>query len=54
MILPIVNYGDPVLRARGARIETFDSELHELVENMLETRAIGHPCFHAIFYHKYI
>ena len=42
MILPIVNYGDPVLRARGARIETFDSELHELVENMLETMDEAH------------
>lgn len=42
MILPIVNYGDPVLRARGARIETFDSELHELVENMLKTMDEAH------------
>lgn len=42
MILPIVNYGDPVLRARGARIESFDSELHELVENMLETMDEAH------------
>ena len=42
MILPIVNYGDPVLRARGARIETFDSKLHELVENMLETMEEAH------------
>lgn len=42
MILPIVNYGDPVLRTRGARIESFDSELRELVENMLETMDEAH------------
>lgn len=37
MNLPICNYGDPVLRAKGARIEKFDDELDRLIENMLET-----------------
>ena len=37
MILPICNYGDPVLRAKGAKIELFDDQLEQLIENMLET-----------------
>ncbi len=42
MILPIVNYGDPVLRAKGARIETFDDDLDQLIESMLETMDEAH------------
>lgn len=42
MTLSIVNYGDPVLRARGTRIENFDSDLNELIENMLETMDAAH------------
>jgi len=37
MSLPICNYGDPVLRAKGSRIENFDDDLDQLIEAMLET-----------------
>lgn len=37
MILPIVQYGDPVLRQRCSDVEVVDDKLHELVQNMLET-----------------
>jgi len=35
--LPIRKYGDPVLRAKGRRIEVVDEKIRELTENMLET-----------------
>lgn len=37
MILDIVNYGHPALRANGRRIETVDDEIHQLAEDMLDT-----------------
>ncbi|MGJ8633887.1 MAG: peptide deformylase [Luteolibacter sp.] len=37
MILPIVQYGDPILRQQCHPVETIDTELHTLVENMIET-----------------
>lgn len=37
MKLPIRKYGDPILRAKGKRIETVDAKVRELAENMLET-----------------
>ncbi len=37
MNLPIVRYGDPVLRAKGKRIEEIDDRIRELVANMIET-----------------
>ena len=37
MKLPIVRYGDPVLRAKGRRIEKVDERLRELAANMIET-----------------
>ncbi|HEY2800730.1 MAG TPA: peptide deformylase [Chthoniobacterales bacterium] len=37
MKLPIVRYGDPVLRAKGRRIEKVDECLRELAANMIET-----------------
>lgn len=37
MKLPIVRYGDPVLRAKGKRIAAIDSEILELAASMLET-----------------
>lgn len=37
MILPITQYGNPVLRAVSTPVETVDDELRELVANMLET-----------------
>jgi peptide deformylase len=36
MILPILQYGDPILRAKGKQIE-IDDRTRELVANMLET-----------------
>ena len=37
MRLPIVKYGDPVLRAKGKRIAEVDERVRELASNMLET-----------------
>lgn len=37
MILEIVEYGHPALRAKGRRIEKFDDDLRQLAEDMLET-----------------
>jgi peptide deformylase len=37
MRLPIRKYGDPILRAKGRRIETVDEQIRALAENMLET-----------------
>jgi peptide deformylase len=37
MILPVVKYGNPVLRKKGARIEKFTPELQQLIDNMFET-----------------
>jgi peptide deformylase len=37
MRLPIRKYGDPILRAKGKRIEAVDDDIRALAENMLET-----------------
>ena len=37
MILPIVYYGNPVLRQKGALIESITPEIEKLIEDMLET-----------------
>jgi len=37
MKLPIRKYGDPVLRAKGGRIQEIDDNVRELAANMLET-----------------
>src|SRR5437667_10291467 len=37
MILPILQYGDPILRAKGERIEKIDARIRELAANMIET-----------------
>ena len=37
MKLPILQYGDPILRAKGKRIEKIDERIHELTQNMIET-----------------
>jgi peptide deformylase len=37
MILEIVQYGHPALRAKGRRIEEIDDEIRQLVEDMIET-----------------
>lgn len=37
MILPVVKYGHPVLRQKGARVESITPEIQKLVADMLET-----------------
>lgn len=37
MILEIVQYGHPALRAKGRRVETIDAKIHKLAGDMLET-----------------
>jgi len=37
MILPVVKFGDPVLRKKGARIEEITTEIQTLIDDMLET-----------------
>ena len=37
MILEIVQYGHPALRAKGKLVEKIDDSLHDLVEDMLDT-----------------
>jgi peptide deformylase len=37
MRLPVRQYGDPILRAKGKRIEKLDDRIRELAANMLET-----------------
>jgi len=37
MILQILEYGDPILRAKGKLIENIDDRIRELAANMIET-----------------
>ncbi len=37
MILPVVKYGHPVLRQKGARIESVTAEIRQLIADMFET-----------------
>jgi peptide deformylase len=37
MILRVTQYGEPILRQSGKRVEKFDAKLRELAENMIET-----------------
>jgi peptide deformylase len=37
MILPIVRYGDPVLRKKGAKLTSVTPEIAELIRDMLDT-----------------
>ncbi|MEP7015588.1 MAG: peptide deformylase [Verrucomicrobiota bacterium] len=37
MKLPIVQYGEPVLRAKGKRVDKIDNHIRELAQNMIET-----------------
>lgn len=37
MILPILQYGDPILRTQGKLIEEIDDRIRELAANMIET-----------------
>src|SRR5438128_2847404 len=42
MILPVLQYGDPILRAKGERIEKIDERIRQLVVNMIETMREAH------------
>ena len=42
MILEILQYGDPILRAKGERIERIDDRIRELARNMIETMHEAH------------
>jgi peptide deformylase len=42
MKLPILGYGDPTLRAKGARVEAIDERIRELAANMIETMREAH------------
>src|SRR6516165_10465781 len=42
MRLSIVQYGDPVLRTKGARVEMIDDRVRELAEDMIETMHAAH------------
>src|SRR4030095_7303934 len=37
MKLPILQYGDPILRVRGKRIEKIDERIRQLTQDMIET-----------------
>ena len=37
MILPIVEYGHPALRAKGSPVQTISPEIRKLIDDMLET-----------------
>ena len=37
MILPILVYGDPILRAKGKPINNVDDQIRELAANMVGT-----------------
>jgi peptide deformylase len=37
MKLPILQYGDPILRAKGGRIEKIDERIRQLTQDMIET-----------------
>ena len=37
MLLQIVHYNDPILRKKGAKVETFDAALATLARDMIET-----------------
>jgi peptide deformylase len=45
MVLPVLKYGHPVLRQKGARVERMTAQINRLIEDMIETmhdaRGIG-------------
>ena len=42
MKLSIVQYGEPVLRAKGARVDKIDHRIRELAQDMIETMHAAH------------
>ena len=39
MRLSILQYGDPILRAKGKRVDEIDDRIRELAENMINLEA---------------
>jgi peptide deformylase len=42
MILPVVHYGHPVLRAKGKRVDPLAPEIRNLIDDMYETMHAAH------------
>lgn len=42
MVLPVIKYGNPILRKKGARIESITPEIKELIADMFETMRAAH------------
>ena len=42
MVLEIVKYGDPILRAKGKRIETINEEIHRFAADLTESMYAAH------------
>jgi len=42
MILPILQYGDPILASKGKRIEEIDDRIRDLAASMIETMHAAH------------
>jgi peptide deformylase len=42
MVLPVVYFGNPVLRKKGARVERITDDVRQLIDNMLETMHAAH------------
>jgi len=42
MILPILQYGDPILRTKGRQLEEIDDRIRELARDMIETMHAAH------------
>jgi peptide deformylase len=42
MVLDVVKYGNPVLRQKGARIQSITPEIKVLIADMLETMRVAH------------
>src|SRR5690349_10375061 len=42
MVLPVVKYGTPVLRRKGARVPTLTAEIKTIIKDMLETMYDAH------------
>jgi peptide deformylase len=41
MKLSILQYGDPILRAKGKRVDKIDNRIRELAQNMIETMHVA-------------
>lgn len=42
MVLRVTQYGEPILRAKGEKIEDFGLRLQELIDNMFDTMEAAH------------